>query len=144
MKKMQDRVAIITGATSGIGKATALLFAKEGANIVITGRRKELGLQVELEIQQHGARCIFIQADHCKTENCEDVVRKTISEFGKIDVLFNNSGIVTQGTADTITDEVWLSTMDTNVTAVLRMCRLVIPQMRLQGKGVIINNGSDW
>lgn len=143
--KLHDRVAIITGATSGIGKATALLFAKEGASIVITGRRSELGLQVAKEIEQlGGGRCLFIQADHCKPENCEDVVRQTISEFGRVDILFNNAGIVTKGSAETITDETWFSTMDINVTAVLRMCRLIIPHMRKQGKGVIINNGSDW
>ena len=87
---------------------------------------------------------MFIQADHCKPENCEDVVRQTISEFGRVDILFNNAGIVTKGSAETITDETWFSTMDINVTAVLRMCRLIIPHMRKQGKGVIINNGSDW
>ncbi len=61
-----------------------------------------------------------------------------------MDILFNNAGIVTQGTAETIAEDVWQNTLDTNVTAVWRMCRLVIPHMRRQGKGVIVNNGSDW
>ena len=142
--KLQGRVAVITGATSGIGKATAILFVKEGACVVITGRRSELGLQVASELEQLGARCRFLKADHRQEADCEDVVQRVISEFGKIDILFNNAGIVTQGTAETLSEDVWLSTMETNVTAVWRMCRLVIPYMRRQGKGVIINNGSDW
>ncbi len=142
--KLQGKVAIVTGATSGIGKATALLFAKEGARVVITGRRQELGTQVAAEIQDHGTRCIYIEADHRQLADCENVVARTISEFERVEILFNNAGIVTQGNAETITDDVWQNTLDTNVTAVWHMCRLVIPHMRRQGKGVIVNNGSDW
>jgi len=142
--KLSGKVAIITGATSGIGKATALLFAEEGADVVITGRRVELGQRVENEIRQKGVRGVFVQADHSVAEDCSRVVERTLSEFGRVDILFNNAGIVTKGTAETTSDEVWDETFAINVTAVWHMCKLVLPVMREQGSGVIVNNGSDW
>ena len=143
-KKLSNKVAMITGATSGIGKATALLFADEGADLVITGRRVELGQRVEDEIRQKGVRCVFVEADHSQAGDCSRVVERTLSEFGRVDILFNNAGIVTSGTAETTSEEVWNETFAINVTAVWHMCKLVIPHMKRQGKGVIVNNGSDW
>jgi len=151
MKKLSGKVAIITGGTSGIGRATAMLFAEEGADVVVTGRRAELGKAVETEIRQMGARGVFVEADHSKAEDCQRVVEVALKEFNRIDILFNNAGIVTSGTAETTSDEVWNDTLAINVTAVWRMCKLVIPVMRRQGGpqgsgtgGVIVNNGSDW
>lgn len=142
--RLANKVAIITGATSGIGKATALLFAAEGAQVVITGRRVKLGQRVEDEIREQGGRCLFLESDHSQSDACSRVVEQTLSEFGRVDILFNNAGIVTSGTAETTSEEVWNETLAINVTAVWRMSKLVIPHMRRQGKGVIINNGSDW
>jgi len=142
--KLSGKTALITGATSGIGKATALLFAEEGANIVITGRRAELGQRVVDEIRQRGARGVFVQADHTQAEACSNVLEQTLAEFGRVDILFNNAGIVTQGTAETTSEETWNKTIAINITAVWRMCKLVIPVMKNQGGGVIVNNGSDW
>ncbi len=142
--KLSGKVAIITGATSGIGKATALLFAEEGADVVITGRRAELGQRVENGIRQKGVRCVFVQADHAQAGDCSRVVERTLAEFGRVDILFNNAGIVTKGTAETTSDEVWNETLAVNVTGVWRMSKLVIPHMKRQGGGVIVNNGSDW
>ena len=144
MGKLTGKVAIVTGATSGIGKATALLFAEEGADLVITGRREGLGKAVEAEIRQKGVRCVFVRADHSKADDCSRVVKRTLAEFSRVDILFNNAGIVTSGTAETTTDEVWDETLAVNVTAVWRMSKLVIPHMKRQGGGVIVNNGSDW
>jgi NAD(P)-dependent dehydrogenase (short-subunit alcohol dehydrogenase family) len=144
MGKLTDRVAIITGATSGIGKATAILFAQEGAKVVITGRRRDHGEAVASEIRALGDVCRFVQADHTDPEACSRVVERTLAEFGRIDILFNNAGIVTSGIAETVTEEDWHNTLAINVTAVWRMSRLVIPIMRAQGGGVIVNNGSDW
>ncbi len=144
MGKLSNKVAIITGATSGIGRATALLFAEEGADVVITGRRLALGERVVEEIHKRGGRGLFIHADHRDAGDCSRVVEQALAEFGRLDILFNNAGIVTGGTAETTTDEVWNDTIATNVTAVWRMCKLVIPFMKRQGQGVIVNNGSDW
>jgi len=144
MGKLTGKAAIITGATSGIGKATALLFAEEGADLIITGRRVELGTRVETECRQKGARCVFVEADHTQAEDCQKVVDATLREFGRVDILFNNAGIVTSGTAETTEESVWQETLEINVTVVWRMSKLVLPQMKKQGRGVIVNNGSDW
>lgn len=142
--RLAGKVALITGATSGIGKATALLFAEEGAALVLTGRRTELGRAIEQAVSGLGAQALYVQADHTIPEDCQRAVDEAIARFGRIDILFNNAGIVTHGTAESTTDAVWDKTMDINVAAVWRMCKLVIPHMRKQGGGVIINNGSDW
>jgi meso-butanediol dehydrogenase/(S,S)-butanediol dehydrogenase/diacetyl reductase len=143
MGKLSGCGAIITGATSGIGKATALLFAREGADLIITGRRQPLGQQVADEIQRAGGQCFYIQADHTLPGDCERSVEESIKRFGRLDILFNNAGIVTQGSAETTSEEEWAETMAINVTAVWRMSSLAIPHMRKNGKGAIVNNGSD-
>jgi NAD(P)-dependent dehydrogenase (short-subunit alcohol dehydrogenase family) len=137
--RLENKVALITGGTSGIGKATVELFVAEGAKVAFTGRRKQLGDEVA---EQTGG--FFIQADHRRTEDCQRCVSETVSRYGKIDILFNNAGIVVSGTAETTTDEDWDETMLLNVTAVWRMSRLVLPVMRANGGGVIVNNASDW
>lgn len=142
--KLENRVAVVTGATSGIGAATAKLFASEGAKVVITGRRRERGRDVVAAIKAQGGDCRFIQADHTDPQACSHVVERAMSEYVRIDILFNNAGIVTGGTAETVTEADWQATLDINVTAVWRMSRLVIPIMRAQGGGVIVNNASDW
>ena len=142
--KLTGTVALITGATSGIGKATALVFADEGADVVITGRRVELGEAVAAEIRRRGVRSAFVVADHSKLEDCERAVAETLRLFGRIDILFNNAGVVIKGTAEGTSEEDWAYLMNLNLTAVWRMSRLVLPHMRAQGKGVIVNNASDW
>jgi NAD(P)-dependent dehydrogenase (short-subunit alcohol dehydrogenase family) len=142
--RLSDKVAIVTGATSGIGAATALLFAQEGANVVLTGRRASLGSEVEARCRQTGAQCVFVEADHTREADCQRVVATTLAEFQRIDVLFNNAGIVSPGTADTTSEALWQTTLDINVTAVWRMCKLVIPHMRKRKSGTIVNNASYW
>lgn len=144
MGRLSAKTAIITGATSGIGRATALLFAEEGADVVLTGRRAELGRAVEADCRQRGVRALFVEADHSSAGDCARVVASTLEAFGRIDILFNNAGIVTKGTAETTSEEDWAATMALNVTAVWRMSRLVIPHMRAAGGGSIVNNASDW
>ncbi len=142
--KLSNKVALITGATSGIGAATAILFAQEGANVVITGRRQERGQAVVAEIEAAGGACLFVQTDHTQPEDCARAVERTLAEYGRLDILFNNAGIVTSGTAESVTEEDWHDTLAINVTAVWRMSRLVLPHLRAGGGGVIVNNASDW
>ena len=137
--RLQNKVALITGGTSGIGKATAELFAAEGARVAITGRRAELGKPVARQING-----LFVQADHQRLEDCERSARETMSAFGHIDILFNNAGVILGGTAESTSEADWAETMAVNVTAVWRMCKFVIPIMRAQSGGVIVNNASDW
>src|SRR5690349_23810794 len=115
MEKLTGKAAIITGATSGIGKATALLFAEEGADLVITGRRADLGRRLEMAINEAGGRCVFVKADQTQAEECAEVVERTLAELGRIDILFNNAGIVTSGTAESTSEEIWQETLAINV-----------------------------
>jgi NAD(P)-dependent dehydrogenase (short-subunit alcohol dehydrogenase family) len=135
---------LITGGTAGIGKATALLFSQEGATVVITGRRVELGQEVVAEMEAQGGRAAFLAADHTNAEDCRQVIERVIADFGRLDILFNNAGLVLSGTAESTSEEAWSRTLDLNVTAVWRMSKLVLPYMRAQGGGVIVNNASDW
>jgi len=137
--RLENKVALITGGTSGIGKTTVELFTSEGAKVAFTGRRIEPGKQLA---EQTGS--FFIQADHCLMEDCRRTIAETVAKYGQIDILFNNAGIVVSGTAESTTDKDWDDTMLLNVTAVWRMCKLVLPVMRAHGGGVIINNASDW
>jgi meso-butanediol dehydrogenase / (S,S)-butanediol dehydrogenase / diacetyl reductase len=144
MNEFENRVVLITGGTSGIGEATALGFAAKGAKVAITGRRKEYGEKVVTNIQDKGGEALYISADHLMSDDCSSTVTKVMKVWGSIDVLFNNAGVVTHGTAETTSEETWQLTMNLNVTAVWRMSKLVLPIMRAKGKGVIINNASDW
>ena len=144
MGKLSGKVAIVTGGTSGIGKASVMLFADEGAQVVFSGRRAQLGLDLETQIRERGGQALFVETDHTKVEQSAHLVASCLQTFGRIDVLFNNAGIVTKGTAETTTDEDWTQTLALNVTAVWQMCRLVIPELRKVGGGTIVNNASDW
>ena len=144
MGKLNGKVALITGGTSGIGKATALLFAEEGAHVVFSGRRAHLGMVLQNQINQLGGKSLFVETDQTDSNQCSRLVQKALDSFDRIDILFNNAGIVTKGTAETTTEEDWTLTLALNVTAVWHMSKLVIPLMRKIGGGVIVNNASDW
>ena len=135
---------MITGGTSGIGKATVQVFAEAGAKVAFTGRRANLGEALVAEISAAGGQALFIPADHTQLEDCQRTVELVLMQFGRIDSLFNNAGIVVEGTAESTTEADWDDTLNLNVTAVWRMSKLVIPHMREQGGGVIVNNASDW
>lgn len=141
---LENRVALITGGTSGIGKATVQLFAKAGAEVAFTGRRANLGEALVAEIRATGGQVIFIPADHTRLEDCQRTVEMVMMQFGRLDILFNNAGIVVEGIAETTSEADWHDTLNLNVTAVWRMSKLVIPHMREQSGGAIINNASDW
>src|SRR5574341_71965 len=136
---LEGKVALITGGTSGIGRASAFLFAAEGAKVAFTGRRSELGRELEAAING-----TYIRADHRNPDDCARSVKRTMEQYGRIDILFNNAGIVVTGSAEDTSEEDWLDTMQLNITGVWRMSKLVLPIMRAQGSGVIVNNASDW
>ncbi len=92
--RLLGKAALITGGTSGIGEATAKLFAREGARVAITGRRRELGEAVVAQIKQSGGEASFIVADVTRAEDCRRSIAETIAAYGHIDILFNNAGIV--------------------------------------------------
>lgn len=143
MKTLENKVAIITGAGSGIGKSTALLFAKEGAKVVVTDINEEHGNSVVKEIEANGGDAIFIKADTSKAEDSEMTVKKTIEKFGQLDIAVNNAGI--SGPTEPIGEysiEAWDKVISINLSGVFYGMRYQIPEMQKAGKGSIINVAS--
>ena len=103
--KLDGKVALITGGSSGIGSATAALLAEEGAAVVLTGRSKERGEQVALAINEAGGKAMFIRADVRVADDCQKAVEQTLERFGRIDVLFNNAGVYHPKTVPECTEE---------------------------------------
>jgi NAD(P)-dependent dehydrogenase (short-subunit alcohol dehydrogenase family) len=139
-----NKVALITGGTSGIGQATALLFAREGARVAITGRDQTRGQGIVTEIEQSGGKAIFVGCDVRFEEECRRAVEETLRAFGRLDILFNNAGVFYPHTIVDCTEEEWDLTVDICLKGTYLMCRLALPTMIAQGGGVIINNASGW
>src|SRR5437899_5462687 len=141
---LANKVVLITGGTSGIGEATAILFAKEGAKVPITGRSETRGHAVTGQITKGGGRAIFIRADVRKADDCRRAVDETVRTFGRLDVLFNNAGIFYAHTALECSEEEWDEQLDINLKGAFLMSKFALPPMIGQGSGVIINNSSGW
>jgi len=142
--RLANKVALITGGTSGIGEATALLFAKEGAKAAITGRNEQRGQAVADQILRNGGQAIFICTDVRKAEDCRRAVEQTLSSFGRLDILFNNAGVFYARTALDCSEEEWDLQIDINLKGTFLMSKFALPSMIAQGSGVIINNSSGW
>lgn len=142
--KLDGRVALITGGTSGIGRATAELFAREGARVTITGRDETRGAAVAEEIGAAGSEGLFVRSDVRVAADCERSVRETVEAFGRLDILFNNAGVfVANDVVDCAEDE-WDAQIDTSLKGAYLMSRFAIPHMRAQGGGAIVNCSSGW
>ena len=143
MAKLDGKVAIVTGATSGIGRATAILMAKEGAKTVLVGRDEKRGKQVETEISRAGGKATFLRVDVSRPKEVEAMVRTALEKYGRLDVLFNNAGGVGQRmfTADCSLEN-WQEVIDINLTGVFLGMKYAIPAMLKNGGGSIINNSS--
>jgi NAD(P)-dependent dehydrogenase (short-subunit alcohol dehydrogenase family) len=142
--QLSGKVALVTGGASGIGRATALLFAHEGAAVVIADLNAQDGEAVASEIAHSGARAFFEPADVARAEDCRRLVERTIREFGRIDILFNNAGIIRRATILDLSEDDWDRVMAVNVKAIYLLSRGVIPHMQKQGGGSIINTASGW
>jgi len=142
--RLKDKVALITGAGSGIGKETALLFAAEGANVVAVDVNAAAAAQVAVAIRAAGGESIAVTADVSKAADCEAMVRAAESAFGRLNVLFNNAGISHADDDDAIStsEAVWDLTFAVNVKGVFLGCKYGIPAMRRAGGGSIINTAS--
>lgn len=136
------KTTLVTGATSGIGRATALAFAKSGAKLILTGRNAERGADVERDC---GENALFVAGDVTDSLFASRLVAKAVDRFGALDILVNNAGIGGGGNAPSTSDQDWMGVMATNLDAVFYFCRAGIRQMRRQGHGgAIVNIGSDW
>lgn len=141
--RLKDKVVILTGASSGMGRAGALRFAEEGAKVVAVARRKER-LEELVEASKNLSGQIYaIAGDVSKDEAINRIVKETIDKFGRIDVLVNNAGILDDYlSADNMTDEIWNKVLDVNLTGPMKLIRSVIKYMIEQGSGNIINIAS--
>ena len=142
--RLEGKVALITGGTSGIGRATAIRFSGEGAAVAITGRNAERGEQVVKDIVENGGEALFIRSDVRNAEDCRQAVEQTLERFGKIDVLFNNAGVFHPKSVPDCTEEEWDETIDSSLKGAFLMSKYTLPSMIERGSGSIIHTSSGW
>ncbi|MEE0938261.1 glucose 1-dehydrogenase [Methanobrevibacter sp.] len=142
MGKLDGKVAIITGATSGMGRESAKLFAAEGAKVVVTGRNEERAKAVVDDIKAAGNEAIYVIADMANLDDVQKIFDTTMDEYGTVDVLFNNAGMLSMSPLMELSIEEWNNVFTVNVTSALRLTQLVAPVMKEKGKGTIINTCS--
>ena len=142
--RLQNKTALITGAASGIGRETALLFAQEGANVVCVDINDAAGQETVQMIQDNGGQAIYVHADVSNAADCQNMVQAAEDAFGQLHILFNNAGIMHSADDDAINTEedVWDLTMAINVKGVFLGCKYGIPALRRAGGGSIINTAS--
>ncbi len=142
--RLQQKVVIITGAGSGIGRATAILFAQEGARVVVADINASSGSETVTQISKNGGDSIFVEVDVSGELDVRGMIKTAIKEFGKLDVLFNNAGI--EGPSGPIwktSESEWNRLFDVNLKAIFYGCKYAIPVMKKNGKGSIINTSSE-
>jgi meso-butanediol dehydrogenase/(S,S)-butanediol dehydrogenase/diacetyl reductase len=141
---VNGKVALVTGASRGIGRAVAMELARRGACLVLTGRSGPKLAEVAAEVQAIGAEVEVLALDVTSPGAAEAMVGAALARFGRIDILVNNAGVSAKGTVLDCTDHDWDRIFATNVTAVFRLSRAVLREMLPQGSGVIVNIASDW
>ncbi len=140
---LQNRVALITGGTMGIGAAIAIDLAKNGAQIAICARNLEgEAQQTKAQIESHGVKCLLIQADMSRADDCTSVVEKTAAHFGRLDIIVNNAGGPSHGRLEDVTAEQWLTTMNLHVNSNFYIAKAALPHLRKQTEGVYITVAS--
>jgi 3-oxoacyl-[acyl-carrier protein] reductase len=141
--KLFQRVALITGAASGFGRASARLFAKEGARVAVVDLDKKGGEETAQMIRQEGGQAVFIKADVVLDRDVERMIQTTLGTYGQLNILFNNAGVPMSFTpVDQVSEELWDLIMDVNVKGIFLGCKYAVGAMKKQGGGVIINTAS--
>ena len=146
-ERLKNRVAIITGAGSilagtGNGKATAVVFAREGAKIIATDYNLEAAEETKRIIEQEGGTCISFYADVSKASDCQKMIDTCVEKFGRVDILHNNVGMGGYDGPVELAEEIWDKTMTINLKSMFLTCKYALPYMEKQGSGVIINISS--
>jgi len=141
---LHDKVAIVTGGSSGIGRESSLLFASEGAAVVVSDIDDKHGQEVVDQIKKSGGRAVYVRADVSSAKDTEALVQAAEKHFGKLNILFNNAGIMDSNDDDSVTtdEKVWDLTMQINLKGVFFGCKYGIPALRRAGGGSIINTAS--
>ena len=140
--KLKDRVAIVTGAASGIGRASAIAFAREGARVVVADTNERGGNETTATIQADGHDAVFARVDVTREAEIARMIGETVDRWGQIDILFNNAGVVLVKPIELMSEEEWDRVMAINVKAAFLAIKHVVPHMRRAGKGAILNTGS--
>ena len=140
--KLQDKIAIVTGSTSGMGAAIARLFAKEGASVVVNGRNAARGEQVASDIMEKGGRATFVRSDISTMKGNATLMGETVKIFGPPDIVVTNAGYLGLGRITEVAPEIWHRTIDTNLNSIFYLLRLALPEMQKKGRGIVIVNGS--
>jgi NAD(P)-dependent dehydrogenase (short-subunit alcohol dehydrogenase family) len=140
--KLSERVAIVTGAASGIGRASALAFAREGAKVVVADRNNLGGEETVAAITANGHEACFVHVDVSKESDIQRMIEGTIARWNRLDILFNNAGIVLVKQIEDMSEEEWDRVMSINVKAAFFAIKHAVPHMRLGGGGTILNTGS--
>lgn len=141
-KRFEGRSVLITGGGTGIGKAAALEFAREGASVLVTGRREEKLAEAAREAKSEGLGILYAVSDISKEEDCRSAVELAVREMGKLDILFNNAGVLIPGSLHETGTAAWETTFGVNVRGTWLMSRFAIPRMLSRGRGWIVNNAS--
>jgi NAD(P)-dependent dehydrogenase (short-subunit alcohol dehydrogenase family) len=142
--QLEGKVVLITGGASGIGRATALLFAREGAAVALADLDAGGAQVVAQEIVGQGSRAIAVQTDVSQADDCQRAVERTVEAFGGLDILFNNAGVIRRADVVETTEAEWDRVMAVNVRSVFLMSRYAVPAMAARGGGAIVNVGSGW
>jgi NAD(P)-dependent dehydrogenase (short-subunit alcohol dehydrogenase family) len=140
--RLQNKIAVITGSGSGIGQSSALLFAKEGATVIVNDLLADKGQETVELVKQAGGNAVFIQADVTEPASVEALVKQVIADYGRIDVLFNNAGISGVGAVHEVEPDAWDRIFSVNVRGVYLPCKYVVPHMMERRAGSIINMSS--
>jgi NAD(P)-dependent dehydrogenase (short-subunit alcohol dehydrogenase family) len=127
-----------------MGRAAAVLFAREGANVVVVGRSEARGREVVAEIERDGGSAIFVRCDVRLAGDCRRAVEAAVQAYGRLDVLFNNAGVFYANTIVDCTEEEWDLTVDVSLKGTYLMSKYALPVMLAQGGGAVVNNASGW
>lgn len=143
MIRLEEKKALITGGSRGIGRATALLFARAGCDVAISfQKQKEAAEKVREKIEKIGSECLVFQADISRKKDVDLMIEELIKKWARIDILVNNAGIWTYGEMGSMSEEVWAETMKINLDGVFFTCNVVVPFMKKEKRGGIINVSS--
>jgi 3-oxoacyl-[acyl-carrier protein] reductase len=142
MKRLEGKTAVVTGSSSGIGKAIALRFGEEGAKVVVAARRVDRCEQTAAQIRKHGGEGFAIQTDVSDEGQVDALIRETVNRYGRLDILVNNAGMFGGGRLADTTTKAFDEVMNTNLRGTFFCCRVGFKQMKQQGGGLIINMSS--
>ncbi|MCV6589750.1 MAG: SDR family oxidoreductase [Marinobacterium sp.] len=142
--QFEQKVVVITGAAGGVGQVLARQFAAQGARLMLSDLNHDSLVSVAESLRETGCEVSYLAGNLRERNYCEQLIAHAVTEFGGVDILLNNAGIIPRGTIEETTDDMWFTAMDVNLNAVFFLCRAAIPVMKQRGGGAIVNTSSVW